>query len=122
MDKKTLTELTKKLEEEKKLLENDLLQFTDKDKKIPDDYDTRFPNLWERSSSADENAKEIETYEGLLAIEYALELRLKEVNEALDKIKNNNYGLCEKCGKNIELTRLKANTAAKTCLKCSNKK
>jgi len=121
MDKKTLTELKKKLEHEKVLLREDLLRFADKDKKVADDYDTRFPNFGERSSAPDEDAKEVETYENLLAIEYALETRLKEIKEALEKIKNNAYGHCESCKKEIELGRLKANPAAKTCLSCTNK-
>lgn len=121
MDKKTILELKKKLENEKNLLKKDLLSFADKDKKIEHDYDTRFPNLGERSSSPDEKAEEIETYENLLAIEYALELRLKEVNEALERIKNNTYGYCENCQKQIEIGRLRANPAAKTCLSCANK-
>jgi len=59
-----------------------------------------------------------------LAIEHALELRLKEVEEALEKIKKNDgsYGKCEQCQKEIELDRLKANPAAKICLKCANQK
>lgn len=121
MDKKIVTELKKRLEQEKALLKEDLLKFADKDKKLPDDYDTRFPDMGGRSSAPDESAKEVETYENLLAIEYALELRLKEVNESLKKIQNNSYGYCEICNKAIELGRLKANPAAKTCLLCANK-
>jgi len=122
MDKKTLSELKKKLEKEQALLKKDLLKFADKDKKIPNDYDTRFPDFGGRSASPDEDANEIETYQNLLAVEYALELRLKDVSEALKKIKENNYGNCEICKKEIELNRLKANPAAKTCLTCKNKK
>ena len=122
MDKKTISELKKKLEEEQALLKKDLLKFADKDKKIADDYDTRFPNFGGRSSSPDENANETEAYENLLAIEYALELRLKDVGEALGKIKENNYGNCEICKEEIILNRLNANPAAKTCLACNNKK
>jgi len=121
MDKKPLSELKKKLEQERTLLEKDLLKFADKDKKLPGDYDTRFPDLGGRSSAPDEDAKEIETYENLLAVEYALELRLKEVDEALKKIKENNYGHCEICKKDILLDRLKANAAAKTCMTCNDK-
>ncbi|MCK4805613.1 MAG: TraR/DksA C4-type zinc finger protein [Candidatus Pacebacteria bacterium] len=121
MDKKTFSELKKKLEQERTLLEKDLLKFADKDKKISNDYDTRFPNFGGRSSAPDEDAKEVEIYENLLAVEYALELRLKEVNEALEKIKKDNYGHCEICKKDIKLDRLKANSAAKTCIACNNK-
>ncbi len=121
MDKKILSELKKKLEQERNLLEKDLLKFADKDKKMPDDYDTRFPDLGGRSSAPDEDARETETYENLLAVEYALELRLKEVNEALEKIKENDYGHCEVCKKDIQLDRLKANAAAKACVTCNKK-
>ncbi|MGC8651453.1 MAG: TraR/DksA family transcriptional regulator [Minisyncoccia bacterium] len=124
MEKKLLNELKKKLEAEKVLLEKDLLKFADKDKKIPYDYDTRFPeyDVASRPSSSDENASEIDSYDNLLAIEHALELRLKEVGEALEKINKNDdsYGKCEKCHKDIELERLKANPAAKLCLNCAN--
>ena len=126
MDKKALNEFKKKLEKEKALLEKDLLKFADKDSKIPYDYDTRFPNFdpTSRSSASDESAKEVENYEIFLALEHALELRLKEVSEALEKISkdSNKYGFCEQCQKQIELARLKANPAAKTCLECANKK
>jgi len=121
MDKKTISELKKKLEEEQALLKKDLLKFADKDKKLPNDYDTRFPDLGGRSSAPDEDAKETEMYENLLAIEYALEIRLKEVGEALEKIKENDYGHCEICKGDIQLDRLKANAAAKTCTTCNNK-
>jgi len=121
MDKKTISELKKKLEQERTLLKKDLLKFADKDKKIPDDYDTKFPDFGGRSSSPDEDANETEMYENLLAVEYALELRLKEVNEALKKIKENNYGHCEICKGDIQLDRLKANAAAKTCATCNSK-
>ena len=125
MEKKLLNKLKKKLEAEKNLLEKDLLKFADKDKKIPYDYDTRFPELdvASRSSAPDENATEIDNYGNLLAVEHALELRLQEVGEALEKIEKNDgsYGKCENCQGEIEKERLKANPAAKICVKCTNK-
>jgi DnaK suppressor protein len=121
MEKQLIQELKKKLLEEKDLLKKDLLKFADKDKKIPDDYDTRFPYL-ERSSSPDEDAEEVERYETLLALEHSLELRLKDVNDALEKIENGQYGECENCHQKIEIARLKANPAARLCMKCSNQK
>ncbi|HRR45784.1 MAG TPA: TraR/DksA C4-type zinc finger protein [Candidatus Paceibacterota bacterium] len=121
MEKQLIQELKKKLLEEKDLLKKDLLKFADKDKKIPDDYDTRFPYL-ERSSAPDEDAEEVEQYETLLALEHSLELRLKDVNDALEKIENGQYGECENCHQKIEIARLKANPAARFCMKCSNQK
>jgi DnaK suppressor protein len=121
MEKQLIQELKKKLLEEKDLLKKDLLKFADKDKKVPDDYDTRFPYL-ERSSAPDEDAEEVEQYETLLALEHSLELRLKDVNDALEKIENGQYGECENCHQKIEIARLKANPAARFCMKCSNQK
>ncbi|MDO8552461.1 MAG: TraR/DksA C4-type zinc finger protein [bacterium] len=45
-----------------------------------------------------------------------LEKRYKDVASALEKIENNAYGVCEKCGEEIPLKRLRANPAARTCV------
>jgi len=124
MDKEVIKELKKKLEKERALLEKELLKFADKDKKVKGDYDTRFPDLGTHSSAPDESAQEVNIYENLLALEYTLELRLKDVTDALEKIQNNpqSFGKCEICGKEIEMARLKVNPAARTCISCSLKK
>ena len=43
---------------------------------------------------------------------------LHQVNEALDRTEEENYGLCITCIKPIPATRLKAIPHAQTCLKC----
>lgn len=43
---------------------------------------------------------------------------LYQVNEALDRIEDGNYGLCVSCKKSIPASRLKAIPHARTCLKC----
>ena len=43
---------------------------------------------------------------------------LYQVNEALGRIEEGNYGLCTICKKSIPATRLKAIPHAQTCLKC----
>jgi len=120
MDKKTLKELEKKLRKEKESLEEGLKKFSQKDKKIKDDWDTNFPSLdGESGSSALESAADaVEEYMNLLPQEYNLELRLKDVNDALGKIKKGNYGTCENCKQTIPLKRLKVSPAARLCLKC----
>lgn len=40
------------------------------------------------------------------------------IDQALDRIEDKTYGLCETCGSSIKLTRLKAVPWAKLCLKC----
>lgn len=44
-----------------------------------------------------------------------LEIRLKEIERALEKIKKDKYGKCEICSTEIEGDRLEANSAASTC-------
>lgn len=44
-----------------------------------------------------------------------LEVQLREVKGALEKIENGTYGKCEVCGEDIEVDRLTANPSAKTC-------
>lgn len=43
---------------------------------------------------------------------------LKEIDEALDSIKNGTYGICEMCDEPIAIGRLKAKPFAKFCTDC----
>ncbi len=115
-------QLKKNLEKEKIKLIKNLKSFASKDTEMKGNWLTRFPFFGINRSHNDENAEKIEEYENLLSIEHTLELRLKDVNSALDKIKNNTYGICEKCKKEIESRRLKIVPEAKLCLKCSREK
>ncbi len=118
MDKKIIEELKQKLEQEKELLEKELGKFAKKDNKPSGDWDTKFPHF--NGSSMEEEADEVEEYETLLQIEHKLETRIKDINSALDKIKSGKYGVCEKCGKEIDKERLIAMPEAKFCLKCQS--
>ncbi len=46
---------------------------------------------------------------------------LKEVEEALDRIKDGNYGKCQHCGTEISLKRLELLPFAKYCVPCKEK-
>ena len=46
---------------------------------------------------------------------------LQRVDLALERIKNNSYGICTECGKSIAIARLKAIPYVETCLKCQEK-
>lgn len=121
MDKKTIKNLEEKLQKEKEETEKELHRFADKDTDLKGDWDTRFPK-WEREegSTADLEmaADEVEEYSNLLPIEHALEIRLKNINSALEKIKKGKYGICERCGQKISPQRLKIYPEARYCLKC----
>lgn len=43
---------------------------------------------------------------------------LKDINNALNKIKSNKYGKCEMCGEQIDIRRLRAKPQAKYCITC----
>ncbi len=77
---------------------------------------------WEATEPEDgDKAEEGEVAEGLAEYDdnrnnmAQLEARLAEVNKALEKIHNEEYGKCEVCENNIEEDRLDANPAATTC-------
>lgn len=123
MDKKLLQELKEKLEKEKADIEKGLEKFADKDKKVPGDWDTRFPH-WDGDSggsSLERAADEVEEYGNLLPVEHGLEIQLRDINLALEKIEKGKYGKCEKCGKDISEERLKVYPEARFCLKCEKK-
>ncbi len=113
--------LKSELEKEKERLTKDLSSFAKKDPMIKGNWMTRFPFFGMSRSHQDENAEEIEEYENLLPIEHSLELRLKDIEGALEKIRKGSYGRCENCQKEIEIKRLEAIPEARFCLKCSKK-
>ncbi|MBC8631020.1 MAG: TraR/DksA C4-type zinc finger protein [Paeniclostridium sp.] len=48
-------------------------------------------------------------------------LKLNEINDALYKIENGIYGICEKCNKNIDEDRLEFIPEARLCANCAKK-
>ncbi|OGZ35257.1 MAG: hypothetical protein A3A94_01500 [Candidatus Portnoybacteria bacterium RIFCSPLOWO2_01_FULL_43_11] len=120
MDQKLIKQLEKQLEKTKKQLTKDLKSFAKKDPKIKGDWDTKFARVDIHRSDKNERADEVERYENLLPVEHTLELRLQDVEKALEKIKKGDYGKCGKCGKDIEIKRLEALPEAKLCMKCAS--
>lgn len=124
IDKITVEKFKIDLEKEKNNLEATLSRFAKKDPKLKGDWDTNYPQLGEEFGIyKDEIQDEVEEYDNLIGEEHVLELRLKDVNEALSKIKSGKYGFCEE-GKAhlIEIERLNANPAARTCIKHAKQK
>jgi len=110
-----------KLEEEKNLLEVELGALG----KVSNTGD------WEASPDSEMSTQEVQDEADMAekASDYeersiklnTLEKRLADINKSLQKIENNNYGICENCGKEIEEDRLAVNPAALTCKECMNK-
>ena len=43
---------------------------------------------------------------------------IAKIREALDRIENGTYGVCEDCGENISVKRLKARPVTTQCIEC----
>ncbi len=123
MDKKLLEEFKNILEKEKAAFEKQLEKFAKKDEKTAGDWDTVFPKYGGQESGSaalEKAADEVEEYSTLLPIEHSLEIRLKNIEIALDKIQKGKYGICEKCGKEIPVERLRVSPESRFCLSCKN--
>ncbi len=109
-----LKQLQEKLLSEKARFEEELGRIA-KPTKAEGDYETSYIDM---GKDEDENASEIEEYTDNLSVETNLEKQLKEISEALERITEGTYGICENCNKEISIERLMAYPAAKNCLDC----
>lgn len=120
MNKELQEKLRYTLEKEKSSLEKELESFATEDKNIKDNWKAKHAKT--EDTDMEEKADEVEEYDNLLSLEHSLELKLKDVKLALEKISAGNYGICEKCGSKIEEERLLAYPEAKLCIKCNENK
>lgn len=99
------------LQEIEKILLDQKTEITKKLKKMGEptkaegDYET---NYIDRGDEEDDNVHEIEEYEVNKATEENLEKQLRDINSALDRLKNGTYGICKYTGKPIDKKRLLA--------------
>lgn len=107
-----IDELTSKLEAEKAKLETELGKIADPTD-VPGEYETRFEDLGREDGDSE---TETEQYVDNMAVESTLEDKLRDVTDALDKIKAGTYGKCEKCGVDISIERLTAYPSARICM------
>ncbi len=110
-----IQDLKSKLEEELRGLEEELNFVGRKNPDVKTDWEAEPADLDTDSADESEVADKIEEYEENSAVLGELEIRYNEVKDALKKIEEGRYGLCEVDGKPIERDRLEANPAARTC-------
>jgi len=126
-DQKTIDELKTALEKERDLLTKELETIATPDPNLPGDWDIKHEEWEETEITSEEelesgvNINEIDEDMKNKALSDHLELRLKEVNNALKRIEDKTYGICQVCQKEIPLERLKANPAASTDIEHSPK-
>jgi DnaK suppressor protein len=46
--------------------------------------------------------------------------QIKEIDEALERLKDGSFGVCENCGEDIPTERLKVNPNARFCIRCKS--
>ncbi len=53
-----------------------------------------------------------------LALAERASAKATQIKKALQRMNSTDYGLCEECGENIGIARLKANPTAELCVRC----
>lgn len=106
-----------KLEEELFLIERELNEVGRKNPDNEMDWEAEPADLGGDHADDSEIADKIEEYEENTAVLKDLEIRYNDIKDALNKIEEGKYGICEVCGVQIEEDRLIANQAARTCKK-----
>jgi len=117
MTKKDTENYKKKLLEEKKRLETELSDVGQKNPSTAQGWEATSGNIQVDTADENELADKLEEYEGNSGILTRLDEQLKEVEAALLRITSGTYGICEVCGKPIEMERLEANPSARFSLK-----
>lgn len=109
-------DLKSKLEGEKELLESELAKLGSRNPANPADWVPSIPEGDEFGADRNDNADIIEDMQDQNASLNELEGRLNEVIAALQRVEDGTYGVCEVSGEDIEMERLTANPAARTCM------
>jgi len=83
---------------------------------------TAIHNDFAKGRDADwaEQAGERENDEVLNALESEAKIEIQQISNAINRIENGSYGLCEKCGDEISKQRLDVQPAALKCIKCAD--
>ena len=118
MEQQLLEELKSQLQAKKQQLESQLSEFATKDPNLKDDWDTKYPRV--PQGNLEEAADEVEEYSTKLNVEFNLESQLKDVNAALAKMEQGNFGVCQMCKNPIASERLKVSPEAKLCQSCND--
>lgn len=110
---KKLSERESKIQEIKKKLlqqkEELLIEAEDARSVLPEEG--VFPELGDQASADIDKGF-------MLRLKGRERLLLKKIDEAIDKIENGTYGICESCGETISTKRLEARPVTTLCIEC----
>jgi DnaK suppressor protein len=111
LDKKTIAKFKKILLKEREQIVGDVKQMVESSKEMGQDG----------IQDIGDEAANIYNKQVLLSLNENERMRLREVDESLDRIENGSYGICEECGGPISLKRLEVRPVAKYCVPCLTK-
>ena len=111
LDKKTIVKFRKLLLKQREELVGEVKQMVESSKEMGQDG----------IQDIGDEAANIYNKQVLLSLNENERLRLKEVDESLDRIENGTYGICDECGGPISLKRLEVRPVAKYCVPCLTK-
>ncbi len=111
LDQKTIARFKKILLKEREQIVGEVKQMVESSKEMGQDG----------IQDIGDEAANIYNKQILLSLNENERLRLKEVDESLDRIGNGTYGICEECGGPISLKRLEVRPVAKYCVPCLTK-
>ena len=111
LDKRTLERLKKILLKEREKIMGDVKHIYESTQEVGQDG----------IQDIGDEAANIYNKQILLTLNENERMRLKDVDESLDRIENGTYGFCEECGEPIGLKRLEVKPVAKYCVPCLTK-
>ena len=111
LDKKTMTRFKKILLGEREQIIGEVKQIYESSREMGQDG----------IQDIGDEAANIYNKQVLLSLNENERIRLQEVDEALDRIANGTYGICEECGEPIGLKRIEVRPVAKYCVSCKAK-
>lgn len=117
MDKEILQQLKNQLEERKKLIIEQLQSIGSRAEGAEINFDAKFPDY---GDSLEDSASEVADYTKNLSLERDLEKDLHDVEKAIKRMDEGKYGICNHCGKEIEIERLKIRPESSSCVACKN--
>lgn len=71
------------------------------------------------NADSGEQAIELENLDVLFELDHVSRLELSQINDAIERLDNGQYGICSSCGKKIDPKRLQVLPYAETCIHCA---
>ena len=104
------------LEAEKKKIEEELGAVAHRNPDAPKDWDVTYPDMNVMNAAPEEVADQEEEFENRASLAIGLESQLRNINDALERIKDGKFGICAGGGEPIDEARLKVNPSSRNCV------